>query len=311
MNNLKYYLSVLLLMAGLLLCSCQATGGPTAAPAPTGGLEGIVSDASTGQPIADAQITMAGQAGVFTIASDAGGSYRADALAEGAYLVSVQATGYYVGAIQVGVVANVVSSGNVSLTPDVVAVVTVVATPTPGSTATPAPTSTLAPTPTPLPTDMPTPIPTATPTAAPTAKPRPRATAIPAISYKAPRLVAPLDKSVFRSIRWLTFTWEGPGCLGADEYYVVSIPHPRGAEEAWVKGMTWTAPDYLYLLLPDSRELTWSVSIRRHTGEYPNGQWNGPIVSPISEVWRFSWYIEGSPASPLPTPVSPLATPAP
>ena len=300
MTNLKHYLNVILLIAGLLLCSCQVTNTPTPAPALTGGLAGVISDASTGQPIANAQITIAGQAGVFTIASDADGKYRADALAAGAHLVNVQATGYYVGAIQVGIVANVISSGNVSLTPETVAVVTVVATPTPGPTTTPTPTDT------PFPTDMPTP--TATPTVAPSVKSRSRPSPISA--YTAPRLISPLDKSVFRGAQQITFTWEGPCCLGAEEYYVISIPHPRGVEEAWVKSTQWTAPDYLYLLVPESRELTWSVSIRRHTGEYSNGQWNGPIISPISQIWRFSWYGgERGPVSPLATPISPLITP--
>ena len=91
---------------------------------------------------------------------------------------------------------------------------------------------------------------------------------------------------------------------------MVSIPHPQGVEEGWVKATEWTAPDYLYLLVPESHVLTWGVSVRRHTGEYPNGQWKGPIVSQISANWRLMWYPRGGTfTSPLPTPVSPLATP--
>ena len=115
-----------------------------------------------------------------------------------------------------------------------------------------------------------------------------------------------MDYSTFRGIQRITFEWEGTCCLADDEYYVVSIPHPRGVEEGWVKGTSWTAPDYLYLLLPESRQLTWSVSIRRHTGQYANGQWTGPIVSPISERWHFSWEIPGGQISPL-SQTSPLA----
>ena len=49
----------------------------------------------------------------------------------------------------------------------------------------------------------------------------------------------------------------------------------------------WQAPDYLYLLVSESHRLTWNVSVRRHTGEHPNGQWKGPIASSISETWHF------------------------
>jgi hypothetical protein len=112
---------------------------------------------------------------------------------------------------------------------------------------------------------------------------------------------------VFKGPRRITFNWYGYCCaLGSDEYYVVSIPHPWGVEEAWVKTHFWDAPLYLYLLVPESHQLTWSVSVRRHTGQYPNGQWTGPIVSQISETWYFTWLAQegdlGSPLSPLPAP---------
>ncbi|MDY7077955.1 MAG: hypothetical protein SXV54_13650 [Chloroflexota bacterium] len=81
-------------------------------------------------------------------------------------------------------------------------------------------------------------------------------------------------------------------------------------EEGWVKTTMWQAPDYLYLLVPESHRLTWNVSVRRHTGEHPNGQWKGKIASSISETWHFEWYPdEDISSSPLPTPPSPLPTP--
>ena len=89
---------------------------------------------------------------------------------------------------------------------------------------------------------------------------------------------------------------------------MVSIPHPQGVEEAWVKTTAWVSPDYLYLLVPKSRQLTWNVSVRRHTGEYPNGQWKGPIVSPVSETWHLVWRASGAGGG---AQVSPLATPQP
>ena len=116
---------------------------------------------------------------------------------------------------------------------------------------------------------------------------------------------------MFKGPRRINFGWKGTCCaLGADEYYVVSIPHPQGVEEAWVKTNSWESPLYLYLLVPQSRQLTWSVSVRRRTGQYPNGQWKGPIVSQISETWYFTWLSdEGGPDSPLSPPDSPLPAP--
>jgi hypothetical protein len=268
-------------------------------------------------------VSIAGQVGVFTVTTDSKGAYQAADLPASAYLISAQATGYYVNAIQVGVVSGVVSDGNVTLEPDVAVVV--VATPTPAPTAS----ATASPTPTPKPTATPTPAPTrtarpsatprptvaatasATPTASPTPTPRPQAPSgsRPAPAHAAPELVEPRDGSVFSGPRRITFSWRGPCCLAADEYYVVSIPHPRGVEEAWVKSTSWESPLYLYLLVPDSRQLTWSVSVRRHTGQYPNGQCKGPIVGQISETRRLTWHEECKPDSPLPSPNSPLPVP--
>jgi hypothetical protein len=308
-------IGIIAAIVGLLILGLVAVGGcaapPSPTPLPTGGLEGVISDESSGEPIPDAQVTVAGQVGVFTVTADGDGRYEVADLPAGTYLISVQATGYYVNTTQVGVVADVVSSGNVALESAQVAVAADLpaptATPMPTQTPTPRPTDT--PEPTPLPSPTPTPIPTPTPT--PASRTSTQAQAVPARS--APAMVEPRNESTFSGPRRITFQWRGPCCLAADEYYVVSIPHPLGVEEGWVKTTSWEAPDYLYLLVPESRQLTWNVSVRRHTGEYANGQWKGPIVSPISATWRFSWYTGGgkSPASPLPTPVSPLPTATP
>jgi hypothetical protein len=294
-------------IAGLVvMAGCTAPPSPTAIP--VGGLEGTILDGSTGEPVPEAQVTVAGQAGVFTLVTGSDGVYEVAALPAGAYLISVQATGYHANATQVGVVADVVSSGNVTLESAEVSVVVVSPTPAP------APTNTPAPTPTPRPTETPEPTPSPSPTPTPATVVRRMDTpSRAATTYAAPVLLEPRDDSRFHGPARITFRWEGPCCLAADEYYVVSIPHPLGVEEAWVKRTEWLAPDYLYLLVPESRQLTWSVSVRRHTGAYENGQWKGPIVSGISEAWRFLWYTGGKGArtSPLPTPASPLPTPSP
>lgn len=297
-----------LIIVGLLLVAgCKAAPTPTAVS--VGGLEGIVSDASTGAPLSGAQVHVAGQVGVFTLTTDADGKYQTDGLPAGAYLVSAQATGYCVDVIQVGVVANVVSNGNVALEPGEVAAatsmppLTPVPTPTPSLTSPPTPTLAPSVTPRSTATSTPTPSPTSPPTSCPPTGGRPTT------RHVAPVLLEPPDGAVFSGPRRITFRWTGACCLAADEYFVVSIPHPRGVEEAWVKATAWRAPDYLYLLVPESRQLTWNVSVRRHTGQYPNGQWKGPIVSPLSETWCFTWLAEDRLESPLPIPESPLALP--
>jgi hypothetical protein len=323
MATLRKVVYVSAIIAALLtMGGCKSS--PTPTPLPLGSLKGVVSDTSTGAPIAGAQVSVAGQVGVFTVTTDAKGTYQAADLPAGAYLISVQATGYYVNAIQVGVVPGVASDGNVTLEPDVIAVAVATPTPAPTPTANPTPTAsatpTTSPTPNPTRTARPsaTPRPTlaatasATPTASPTPTPRPQAAAGSRLApaQAAPELVEPRDGSVFSGPRRITFGWRGPCCLAADEYYVVSIPHPLGVEEAWVKTTSWESPLYLYLLVPESRQLTWNVSVRRHTGEYPNGQWKGPIVSQISETWYLMWLAdEGRTDSPLPLPNSPLPAP--
>jgi hypothetical protein len=264
---------------------------------PAGGLEGIISDASTGAPVEGAQVTVAGQVGVLTVATDSAGKYEVTDLTAGAYLVSVQATGYYANAEQVGVVAGVISSGNVALEPAEVAIAAVAPTATP----------TLMPTMPPTATPVPTPTVPPTPTPAQPASTGSRSTT----TRAAPVLAEPRDGAIFEGPARITFRWTGSCCLAADEYYVVSIPHAQGVEEGWVKTTEWEAPDYLYLLVPRSRRLAWSVSVRRHTGEHPNKQWKGPIVSGISETWHIVWRYGGGPTSPLAPPVSPLATPWP
>ncbi len=311
MHTLYKFIGIGAIIVGLLVVGgCTASPSPTVTTMPTGGLEGTVSDASTGEPVPGAQVTIAGQVGVFTVTTGPDGKYDVADLPAGAYLVNVQATGYYVSAVQVGVVADVVSNGNVALEPAVAVVVTATSAPTPTPTRTPTPLPpTIAPrtTPSPTPTAMPSP----TPTPMPVSKALPARQSRLTSTHAAPVLVEPRDESEFVGFKRITFRWTGSCCLAADEYSVVSIPHPWGVEEGWVKVNEWEAPDYLYLLVPESRLLTWSVSVRRHTGEYPNGQWKGPIVSHISETWWFWWYGSGggSRTSPLPTPVSPLPTP--
>jgi len=300
----------ILLAVSLVMSGCVAPPVPTATP--DGSLEGSISDASTGAPVQGAQVTVAGQVGVFTVATGSDGKYEIVDLPAGAYLVSVQATGYYVSTMQMGVVADVVSSGDVVLEPAVVAIVTATPTQTPVIEATPTLSPTSAPSATPTATATVVASPTPTPVSKASLPRRPSTESRIASAHAAPALVEPRDESVFVGPRRITFRWSGSCCLADDEYYVVSIPHPKGVEEGWVKTTFWEAPDYLYLLAPESRRLTWSVSVRRRTGEYPNGQWKGPIVSPISETWDFMWYTRGGAhTSPLPTPCSPLPTPGP
>ncbi len=314
-----------LVLIGITLISLTLAGGcdtvPSATPLPGGGLEGIVSDVNTGAPIVGAQVNVAGQVGVFTLTTDKGGRYQAHDLPAGSYLVSVQATGYYVGTSQVGVASGAVSQGNVALEPDALAAPSPAPTASLQPTYTPLPTYTPWPTYTPLAaaslsasateTPEPPPSPTASPTAAPTPGSLPPRPAPPRGHHTAPILLEPEDESVFVGPRRIIFRWTGVCCLAQDEYFVISITHPWGVEEAWLKGMSWKSPDYLYLLVPESGRLPWNVTVRRHTGEHPNGQWKGPIVSPVSQTWHIVWHVIEGPESPLAPPVSPLAPPTP
>ena len=196
-----------IICTGVAIASLLVTGGCAAPPsptaAPTGSLEGIVTDASTSAPVPEVQVTIAGQAGVFTVAADADGRYEVAGLPAGAYLVSAQATGYFINVAQVGVAANIMSSGDIALEPAVVAVVT--ATPTSAPAPTDTPTPIMPPTDTPTPTVAATLSPTQTPISA-----RQASTAAQSRStHAAPVLLEPGDGSVFTGPRRITFRWAG------------------------------------------------------------------------------------------------------
>ncbi|HET9097457.1 MAG TPA: TonB-dependent receptor [Candidatus Baltobacteraceae bacterium] len=69
----------------------------------TGGLSGMVSDASTGAPIAGARVTVSSPSQTATTTTDGGGHYVFLALAPDTYVVSVAATGDYQISSQAGV----------------------------------------------------------------------------------------------------------------------------------------------------------------------------------------------------------------
>jgi serine/threonine protein kinase len=169
-------------------------------------------------------------------------------------------------------------------------------TPTEAPTQVPAtlmpPTSTPVPSNTMLPTETPSPLPTATlaqisPT--PT-RPRPTATSTPRW-FPPPVLVGPADGMHYSGRGSnIVLSWEGVGQLGANEYYVVNIPHQRGTEFGWTKQTYWEIPKYLYDLAPSSRELKWQVRVERFAGTGALASDKGGIaLGEFSRTRSFWW----------------------
>ncbi len=86
MYTLKIMCIGAIIVGLLMLGGCKTSPSPTTLP--PGSLKGVISDTSTGSPIAEAQVSIAGQVGVFTLASDSGGKYQVSDLPPGAYLMA-------------------------------------------------------------------------------------------------------------------------------------------------------------------------------------------------------------------------------
>ncbi len=84
---------------GTFTCAVAALGFATspialAQEATTGSVSGVVSDAQTGAPVANAAVTAASVSGVRTAKTNAKGFYVLQSLIPDTYTVSVQAEGY-------------------------------------------------------------------------------------------------------------------------------------------------------------------------------------------------------------------------
>ena len=112
----------------------------------------------------------------------------------------------------------------------------------------------------------------------------------------------------------IVFQWDDARPLAGDEYYVLNIWFPHGAETwhdvQWTKGTSFAVPDYLYTeaTLPGTFE--WYVVIMRQTGTGSDGTREGVELSPPSETWTFEWRPGGGGAEPGPQPTdTPEPTP--
>ncbi len=195
---------------------------------------------------------------------------------------------------------------------------TAVPSPTRPAAAVVAPTNTPAPTATTTPTPEPSPTPTASPTATRTPRPRarpsptptPTPTSTPKPAYAQPRLLSPQNNASFTGPDAPTFTWTSAGQLAADDYYVLAIQHSQGVDEQWVKQTSATAPNYL-LILRGAAPFSWDVSVRRKTGNAPNGASVGTLLAQSAETWQFTWSPGEAPKPGGGNPPAPTSPPAP
>ena len=196
------------------------------------------------------------------------------------------------------------------LTPTSAALSTATDTMTPAGAAT-----TYTPTATGTPTATATRMPTATETPASTATVTPTRTATP--SATVPTVVAlhaPADGSSFSGADApIVFQWDAAISLAEDQYYVLNIRFPHGAEIwhdwQWTKEASFAMPDYLYTeaTLPGTFE--WYIVVMRQTGTSADGRRReGVELGPQSETWTFEWRPGGGGAGPSP-PTTPSPTP--
>lgn len=178
----------------------------------------------------------------------------------------------------------------VTPSPEVVAMVTAVVTPTN------TPTQPLLNTPRPSPT-VAAPLVVATPT--------------PGLIYAAPTLTSPSNGSSHQGIPGPVLGWSSQGKLSGDEYYRIIADYPHEGktwrEVGWSQNPSWQLPDYLLLLVSGPNDCRWSVQVMRATEKDAMGApTDGVALSPPSSVWTFTW--TAGAASPMPT-ESPLPVP--
>jgi tetratricopeptide (TPR) repeat protein/tRNA A-37 threonylcarbamoyl transferase component Bud32 len=129
--------------------------------------------------------------------------------------------------------------------------------------------------------------------------PTPRPTATPtriAIKYPAPELVGPANRERFSStLEVPIIKWEPVGELASDEYYSVLVVHyyPPGNPVYWTCGLIKETqvklPEGVGFGKADHDEFYWWVTVHRATKTTPDGQPDGPPISPKSEVRMFFW----------------------
>lgn len=174
--------------------------------------------------------------------------------------------------------------------------------------------------PTAAPTDTPPPPPTAWATAVPaaatvpvfvlpTAAPAGTVTSAVVVISSAPQLESPPDGETVA--RGASLSWQAGRALADDEYYVLAITFSHGQETwydgAWLKGTSWTVPDYFGAPHSTSGWYEWKVTIMRQTGTGSDGKPVGEAASDESRPRRFLVSLPG--AAPGDAAPPPTATP--
>lgn len=162
-----------------------------------------------------------------------------------------------------------------------------------------------------LPTiEIPTIEPTATPTLPPLFSPTPtrrggatftptRALPTPTLpSYPAPKLVFPLDRTIYNgaeatiNLEWQPISSNG---LRENEWYFVSISYTARdgtatIQNSWSRETRWTVRGIAFKdIAADKRMFQWSVTIMRVEGTDPNNSAFRVPISPKSETRTFFW----------------------
>ena len=161
--------------------------------------------------------------------------------------------------------------------------------------------------------------PSSTPTAPADSTPTPRkAPVVPTQAVSSPlSLRAPTAGSAFiGSNAAIVFEWDPVGALAEDEYYVLTLRFPHGAETwqdvQWTKTSSLAIPTYIYENATLPGTLQWNVVVMRQTGTGSNGSKEGVPLSPPSPTLSFSWAPPidvddggAAPPGPTDTPVRP------
>ena len=138
--------------------------------------------------------------------------------------------------------------------------------------------------------------PSPTPTAPADSTPTPRkATVVPSPAVSSPLSPrAPAAGSAFiGSNAAIVFEWDPVGALAEDEYYVLTLRFPHGAETwqdvQWTKTSSLAMPAYIYENATLPGTLQWNVVLMRQTGTGSNGIKEGVPLSPPSPTFGLTW----------------------
>jgi murein DD-endopeptidase MepM/ murein hydrolase activator NlpD len=164
-------------------------------------------------------------------------------------------------------------------------------------------------------------IPSGTATPVPTATANPTASPTPAMPYKPPSLLWPINGTKLPAGEPVVLSWTSVGILDPEEYYMVRLERLRGpiVTESWTQWLqqtSWRVPASIRSAEPTKGQLyRWEIVVMRHTATNDDGTWTGiPLSNPSTER-RFLWPLplkqatgatSGSkvPGAPLPIPLS-------